>query len=180
MLRARLWAGDALAVTATAWALRSTPGSTRPVPPLAPSLPAIPQAEPARFFPGLPADWGFGHAVDWRFVSGAFDAPGPAAVWARPRIQLVAGETTRPVERMLIVADAANGVSGELPLREWLFVPPSLSVTIQRAPQEEWMLLDARTTIGSDGIGLTQATMSDRRGLIGVVAQPLLVAPRQG
>ena len=79
---------------------------------------------------------------------------------------------------MLVVADSANGLSGELPLAEWLFIPPTLSVTVLRAPEDEWLFFDTHSTIGPHGRGLAQATLADRHGLVATVAQPLLVAPR--
>lgn len=96
---------------------------------------------------GTPPDWGYGRAIDWRFVEGGYADPGPAALWTRLRIPLVEGETTSPLSRLLVVADSANGLSGELPLAEWLF-------------------MDARSTIGPHGRGLAQATLSDAGGLV--------------
>lgn len=99
-------------------------------------------------------------------------------VWTKVRIPLVEGEECSPTQRLLVVADAANGVSGALPFEEWLFIPPTMTATIERAPRSEWMLLDASTTVGPDGIGLTQARMFDEVGLLAAVTQPLIVARR--
>ncbi len=177
MVVARLYVEDRLAVSATAWRIRTGAGSTAehddPV-----DLPAVPDASPRGFFPGVSPDWGYGRAFDWRYVEGGLDVLGPARVWVRPRIPLVAGEETSPVSRLLSVADSTNGVSGRLPLAQWWFIPPTVTVTVQRPPASEWMLLDAATTIGPDGVGLAQGTMYDERGLCAVVAQPLMVAPR--
>ncbi|WP_425461018.1 hypothetical protein [Leekyejoonella antrihumi] len=91
---------------------------------------------------------------------------------------LVDGETTSPAQRLLVVGGSANGLSGELPLAKWLFIPSTTTATIQRPPAGDWMLLDARTTIGPDGIGLTQAAMLDHQGFCASINQPLLVTPR--
>ena len=177
LVDASLWANDRLVVTATAWRIRATPDSTRahwrphPVPP-------IPDEVKLDFFAGISPSWGYGRAIDWRVVEGGFDQPGPAKVWARVRIPLVAGETTSPTQRLLVVADSTNGLSGEVPLRDWLFIPPTMTATIERAPSGAWTLLDARSTIGPHGIGLAQGVMYDEQGLCATIAQPLLVAPR--
>jgi Acyl-CoA thioesterase C-terminal domain/Acyl-CoA thioesterase N-terminal domain len=178
LVEARLWANGSLAVTASAWRIRRSEQSTAHVAhePLEP--PAVPPAGERRFFPGVSPDWGYGNAIDWRFVEGGYDAPGPASVWTRVRIPLVAGEHTSPLARMLVVADSTNGLSAELPIADWFFIPPTLSVTVQRAPEQEWMWLEAHSTIGPHGVGLAQGTMADRHGLLGVVTQPLMVAPR--
>lgn len=179
LIEARLFANDRLAVTAQAWRIRQAPGATSHLvgePCIPPPIPE-PPAE-FRFFPGVPEDLGYGAAVDWRFLTGGFDVNGPATVWSRLRIPLVAGEQTGAVPQLLVVADSANGISGQLPINEWLFIPPTVNITVQRPPQSEWMYVDARTTIGPNGVGLAQAQMYDELGLVGVVAQPLLVEPR--
>ncbi|MGY0386488.1 thioesterase family protein [Nocardioides sp. WG-D5] len=177
LVEASLWAGERLAVKASAWLIRATPGSTREHWCSGGKVPAIPQASSERFFEGVSPDWGYGRALDWRFVSGGYE-PGPATVWARLRVPLVAGEETSPVQRLLTLADSTNGLSGSLPMSSWYFIPPTVTVTVERPPVSEWMLLDARSTIGPDGIGLAQGGMSDEHGRFAVVTQPLMVAPR--
>jgi hypothetical protein len=48
------------------------------------------------------------------------------------RIPLVAGQPLTGLQRVLLAADSANGVSGRLPFAEWLFLPTALTVTLQR------------------------------------------------
>jgi hypothetical protein len=57
---------------------------------------------------------GYLDAVEWRWISGAVDEPGPAVVWMRPRVELVAGEQTTAVQRLLACVDSASGVSATL------------------------------------------------------------------
>ena len=104
---------------------------------------------------------------------------------ARPRRGLVArphpalvGEPLAPLDRLLLVADSANGISGELPMREWLFVPPSLSIALQRYPEGEWTFMDARTSLGGDGLGVTTARYADQHGTLGMGTQALLIERR--
>ena len=84
-----------------------------------------------------------------------------------------------PLDRALVVADSANGVSSALNPKEWLFIPPAITVTLHRYPEGDWVCLTATSTLAADGLGSTLGTLGDRNGLIGSVAQPLLVA-RQG
>lgn len=177
LIEVSLWFGDVLTVRASAWLIRATPGSTRDHWRPAVSVPAIPSSTPQQFFDGVSADWGYGRAIDWRFVKGNYE-PGPATVWTRLRVPLVAGEAPSPVQRLLTVADSANGLSGPLPMSQWYFIPPTVTVTIERPPQGEWMLLDAHSSIGPDGIGLAHGDMADEQGSFATVAQPLMVAPR--
>jgi hypothetical protein len=120
---------------------------------------------------------GYGQAIEWREVHGGA-VLGPAAIWGRPRVPLIAGEAHEPVDSALIIADSANGISGELPMGEWLFVPPSLSLALQRYPRGEWVLLDARTELTGDGLGMTSLRLADAGGWFGIGNQALLVERR--
>lgn len=117
-------------------------------------------------------------AVEWRSAAGAFATPGPAAVWMRMRVALVAGEQPSPLARVLVAADSGNGVSMELPLATHLFINTELSVHLFREPAGDWVCLDARTRIGSDGVGLASTALYDTVGRIGVGNQALLVGRR--
>jgi hypothetical protein len=129
------------------------------------------------FFPGLD-DWGYGEATEWRFTRGGYDTPGRADVWTRVRIPLVADEPSTGLARALIVADSANGLSAQLPMAQWLSIPPSMTTTLLREPVGDWTHLACRTHLAPDGIGLAHADISDPGGLLGEVNQPLLVRAR--
>ena len=83
-----------------------------------------------------------------------------------------------PLSRILTVVDSANGVSGVLPFARWLFVPPTLSIALQRHAWGDWVCLDAWTALGPDGLGVTTFTLADRRGYLGGGTQALLVEQR--
>jgi hypothetical protein len=117
-------------------------------------------------------------ALEWRFVEGEFDAPGPATAWTRLRVPLVAGEEPTPLERLLVMADAASGISAALDWSAWMFVNVDLGVHLARPPRGEWMAMDARTDIGPTGMGLCTSTLYDAEGAVGVSTQTLLVGPR--
>jgi hypothetical protein len=99
-------------------------------------------------------------------------------VWTRVRIPLVAGVAIRPIDRLLVAVDSANGISPELRFTDWLFVPPSLSVALQRYPEGEWTFIRAHTTLSDDGAGVTNAELADRNGYLGFASQALYVEPR--
>ena len=127
----------------------------------------------------LPAFWtepvAYHAALDWRFVDGEFDEPGPATVWTRLRVPLVAGEEASPLERMLVMADAASGVSHVLDWTAWVFINVELGIHLERLPEGEWMAMDATTRVGSSGAGLCTSILSDERGRVGVSTQTLRV-----
>lgn len=177
LLDARLLAGRDELVRARAWLVRESPvelpGGLEPVPP--PDTPA--DGEPGVFFP-TGEDVGYHTAVDYRFVRGDFLEPGPAEVWMRMRVALVAGEEPSPLQRVLVVADSGNGVSSTLDWRRFLFINVDLTVHLHRLPVGEWVRLDAATRPEPDGVGLADTALADERGPIGRAAQTLLVAPR--
>jgi acyl-coenzyme A thioesterase PaaI-like protein len=144
------------------------------VAPLA-AAPPLPGEQPQRFFSG-DHTFGYGAANEWRFTSGGFDTLGPAGVWSRARVPLLTDRPMTGLARLLVLADAANGISGDLPFGEWVFIPPGITVTFLREPTGEWVHLAARTTLGDDGIGLTHGHLADADGPVAIVSQPLLVA----
>jgi hypothetical protein len=54
-----------------------------------------------------------------------------------------------------------------------------MTATLLRPPAGEWVHLACRTFLTDDGVGLARADLSDPDGLIGEVAQPLLVRRRK-
>ena len=117
-------------------------------------------------------------ALEWRFVEGEFDRPGPATVWTRLRVPLVAGGETAPLEALLVMADAASGASAALDWQRWVFANVDLVVSLARPPRGGWMAMAAHTDIGPTGIGLCRSTLFDADGAVGASAQSLLVAQR--
>lgn len=165
------------AVTARAWHIATgdrppAEGAAQTAPPPLPPTPT-----PQRFYPGLD-DWGYGKSIEWRFTRGSLDSLGPADVWARVRLPLVHGLALTGQDRALITADSANGLSLSLPLNQWLSIPPTMTATLLRPPVGEWVHLACRTYLTDDGVGFAHADLFDGDGLIGEVAQPLLLQRR--
>lgn len=163
-------------IRATAWRMRAqsggvaagTGGATMPGPEAGLAHPF--------FDVGIPV--GYHTAMEWRFVEGAFLEPGPARVWMRMRVPLLAGEEPSPVQRLLCAADSGNGVSAEADARDLLFINTDLSVHLRREPRGEWIGMDARTVIEPEGVGLAETVLHDLDGPIGRGAQILFVSAR--
>jgi hypothetical protein len=179
LLEAELSASGRSAMTARAWRMRTPEGADRqgmgPAADLGsvddvPSLPAA--ASP------VDLGCGYGEAVEWRFTEGRFDRPGPATVWTRLRHPLVAGEPAEPLSRVLVVADAASGVSSELDWSSWTFANTDLTLHVYRLPAGEWIGMQAATALGDEGVGLARSRLFDAKGTFGYGAQALFVAPR--
>ena len=127
-----------------------------------------------------PTSWSGGYldAVEWRWIKGSVEEPGPGVVWMRPTVELVDGEEMTPVQRLMSCVDSASGVSAELDPGQWAFLNTELTVHILRPPVGEWLCLDAETTLGSGSVGVATSSVYDEHGLVARSAQALLVAHR--
>lgn len=121
---------------------------------------------------------GYLDALEWRWLEGSLDARGRGQVWARPRVQVVAGEEPTALQAAFAVVDSANGVGAPLDVRDFTFLNTDLTVHLHRAPVGPWTGIAAETSIGPDGVGTCSAVLHDTRGPFGRSAQILLVRPR--
>jgi hypothetical protein len=163
----------------TAWrvrdeAMRLPAGLGAPDPP-PPGPEELPEAAPGSVFGDAV---GYHRALEWRAVHGSFEEAGPAAVWTRMRVALVAGEAPTPLQHLLVMADAASGVSAALDWSTYAFPKVDFGVHLERAPEGEWMAMDAVTRPGPHGMGQCTGVLSDRRGRLGISTQSLLIAER--
>ncbi|MGI5288281.1 thioesterase family protein [Nonomuraea polychroma] len=160
---------------ASAWRIREAETPATPVP--GPPAPVPPRSdEHARSWLG--SGFGYGKALDWRFVTGGPMELGPATVWGRLTIPLVEGEEMTPLERLAVFADSGNGVSFAVDFATHVFVNVDLTISLFRSPEGEWMCMDAETVIGPSGRGLTRSALYDESGQVGTATQTLFVAPR--
>jgi hypothetical protein len=120
----------------------------------------------------------FGFAMDMSVARGDFGVPGPAAVWFRLAVPIVAGEEPTPLMRVAAAADFGNGISGAVTWDEHLFINPDLTIYLHRLPAGEWVGLDARTWPTHEGVGVADAALYDERGRIGRSVQALLLDRR--
>ncbi|HXV92763.1 MAG TPA: thioesterase family protein [Pseudonocardia sp.] len=164
VLRVRAWrvaTGDTAAVAA---------GEAPPLPP--PSQGRERAEHPPGWLPG------FVDALEWRWLRGGLGEPGAGTVWTRPRVPLVAGEVTTPLQRLALVADSGNGAAAPLDVRSWLFVNTELTIHLHRPPAGEWLAVDAATVVGPGGYGTVSGLLFDEAGHTGRSAQAIIVRAR--
>jgi hypothetical protein len=164
------------AARASAWVLAARAG-TSPEVRLDEPPPPRPETAASTYFKSVPR-FGYGDALEWRFAEGHFEEIGPAAVWSRLRVAIVEGEPVSPLARVLAMVDSANGISAELDVRDYLFVPVNLTVSLARPPEGEWVGMRAVTSLAAEGVGTTRARLFDARGTIGRALQTLYVERR--
>lgn len=118
----------------------------------------------------------FADAVDIRPVTGMpFLELGPARVWFRLEVPLLAGEEIDPLDRVLTMSDFPNGVSNVVPFEEFVYINPDLTVHLHRLPGQEWLLLDAATWVRHAGHGQAVAGIHDDDGRLGTALQSLMI-----
>ncbi len=145
----------------------------------------VPKPAPPGPEEGSPVEWSrfavsgyHDRGVDMRSVAGDVDGHGPATMWIRLRVPIVAGEEATPLQRAAAVADFGNGLSAVLDPAEFTFINPDLTVYVYRRPVGEWICLQADTDVGDPGIGLASSTLYDRAGPFGLGLQSLLLSRR--
>jgi hypothetical protein len=180
VLHARVWfASQSSADARTPDVVHGTVRTEASTQPVGPTAPEHRRAGPEDYPESL-REWRFPYAeaMQWRSVSGDALGPGDAAVWSTPRIPLVPGRRPSGLQRAVLVADSANGVSAALDWERWSFVNVDLDVHLSRPLRGEWVLLDASTRYQPTGTGLATSVLSDIHGVVGAGAQTLVVSAR--
>jgi hypothetical protein len=173
-MTATLVQGDEIVAHAVGVLVRSKPVDIAVRPAVAP--PESPEAShPFRFsFFGEPVT--YDTSVELRIARGVWGT-GDVFAWMRPRVPLIAGHATSPMQRVLLVADSASGVSA-IDLPRYTAINPDLTVYLHRQPEGEWIGLDSMTVHQPAGIGLADTALSDIHGPIGRALQSLVVESR--
>lgn len=178
--RIKLEADGREVITGTAVAQRvddlDLPASARSQAPARLPFPEDEDQAQSEFFE-LPWDEGYHTAMAWRPVGGSWTGLGAARMWFRQLVPLVAGEEPSPAQRVMVVADAGNGISASVPFADYTFLNSDLSVHLHRDPVGEWIGMDARTVPEPTGAGLATSVLHDRTGPVGTGNQSLLIAP---
>jgi Thioesterase-like superfamily len=175
LVEATLHAGEQEVCRVTALRIRRAdvpaPGPPQPTTPRSPQ-----DSDPAPFVveDGRPRMFAT-DAMEVRFAAGRWRDPGPATVWFRLRVPLVAGEQPTPLQRLAAAADFGNGISAVVGWGSHLFINPDLTIYVEREPIGPWVCLDAETRLSSDGAGVSDSMLFDEQGRIGRAQQSLFV-----
>jgi hypothetical protein len=175
-LEAVLSAGDEAVMVARIWRMRREtvvlPDGLGDIsPPPAPPEDCEPHPR-AGFFRYEPA---YADVLEWRFLRGGWEEMGSAVAWTRMQVAFVGDEPATPVEHLLVMADAASGISASLDWASWVFINVDLSVVLERPPEGEWLSMDATTRFADQGAAGCLATYADRTGRVGTSSQALLI-----
>lgn len=175
LLQTEFVAQGRVAVRATAWRIQRADTSAV----AAVEEPAMPSLEHAVALQDMHLRWpgGYIQSLEVREVPG--NRPGRGQTWLHNPHQMVEGEVTDPLVRLIGMADTANGVAPRQSPSPggWMFPNVDLSIHLFRDPVGEWIGLDTSVTFGTDGIGMTSSVLNDAMGPFGRSAQILTVRP---
>ncbi len=118
----------------------------------------------------------FFHGIEVAYPLGETGGLGPTMLWMRT-LPLIDGEAPSPFQLLCPLADCGNGISRNADVPDATFVNPDLTVVVYRLPESEWLAADAMSFWEPTGIGMSQSTLYDTKGAIGVAIQTLLVKP---
>ncbi|SPJ28185.1 thioesterase family protein [Falsiruegeria mediterranea] len=118
----------------------------------------------------------FGNFTEMAFPKGQSREPGPKIVWARVP-NLIEGEEQSPIQSICALADCGNGLSmNEVP-NHIGFMNTDLTLQIHREPESDWLASDSVSHWHDNGVGMSQATLYDTKGPVGVALQTLVLHP---
>lgn len=104
--------------------------------------------------------------------------PGSVRFWLSSDVMLLDGEPVSNTARLLGLIDVTNGVAARANPEEVLFPNLDLTAHLFRTPAGEWVGVDAHSSVGPHGAGLTHGILHDAAGPFGSFAQILTVRPR--
>jgi hypothetical protein len=149
--------------------LPPAPGEDKPNP--------APTSCPPFSFDFFPWEEGYHRSFDARLIGGTWGF-GPVSLWTRLLVDVVAGESASPWQRVVAIADAESGIAPPLDPRRWAFLNPDLTVALHREPRGPWIGVAAQSRVDAQGTGLSESRLFDDAGTFGRAAQTLLVEPR--
>lgn len=190
-LAAELHAGDQLVARAGALRVQCVPEQAQAAAEAAQlSTPAALIADPVAAMPprssGERKRFALNDSSDASFAGTAMEMlwlndpwlAGPGRVWQRLRHPLLPAEAPTPLARLAATADFCNGVSATLPFDRFLFINADLTIHLQRAPEGDWIGLDARTRLNAGAAALAEGVLHDEHGPLGRAFQTLVVQQR--
>lgn len=118
---------------------------------------------------------GFVHTFDWRILDHPTTEGERSVAWGNFRSAVVEGETPSEIQRVAAIADTANGVGARLNIAKHSFMNTESTIHLFQQPRGPWYGLEAETSVGADGVGMSSAVIHDQWGPIGKVTQNLLI-----
>ena len=117
-------------------------------------------------------------AVEHRYLTLPNRQGGEVFDWIRMTVPVLPDRPLTPLQRVVGVADFANGISHVLPFETHLFINADLTIHMFQPAKGEWVGMASRSHHGSRGVGMSDTALFDIEGRIGRSEQSLLLEPR--
>ena len=134
----------------------------------------IPSHEQMQNWDGM-EQWGGGFIHSMQFKSDEHRRDGAGIVWMTNTLEMVEGQSTSSLVKLMGMADTGNGIVPRANPYEWMFPNLDLNISLLRMPQGTWLGLDTRQQYGADGIGITSSILHDELGMFGHSQQTLTI-----
>ncbi len=120
-------------------------------------------------FPEMNRRWPGGYIQSLQVRVAADHAPGHGRCWSTTSVDMIAGEPTSDLVRLMGMVDTANGVAPVLTAGPGGYAFPNvdLQVHLYRDPAGPWLGYETTSNLGADGIGVTSTVLHDRHGAFG-------------
>ena len=120
-------------------------------------------------YPVMGERWPGGYIRSLQMRVAADHSAGHGRCWSTTAVDMIAGEKTADLVRLMGMVDTANGVAAVLPNGPGGFAFPNvdLQVHLYREPVGSWLGYATTSNLGEDGIGVTSAVLHDERGAFG-------------
>jgi len=117
-------------------------------------------------------------AVEHRYITLTNPLGGEVFDWIRMSVPVLPDRPLTPLQRVVGVADFANGISHVLPFETYLFINADLTIHMFQPLNGEWVGMASRSHHGSHGVGMSDTALFDTGGRIGRSEQSLLLEAR--
>jgi Thioesterase-like superfamily len=175
LVQGSLFADDVEVVRATLLRLRERHVEFPAQIPAHPDRRMAPPGPPGTFPGGWTMGTGFWRAVEISRAHGEWMEPGPAGLWLRLAVPIVAGEEPSPLQRVAAAGDFGNGVAAAFDRERYSCINPDLTITLHRLPVGAWVGLDSVTYPEPTGFGVAESVLHDEQGRIGRAVQTVLI-----
>lgn len=166
--------GEALMV-ARAWLIRVSNTDLPSSDPFPMEFPPPESCEPVDF---PHRGTGYMDAVEMRRISGNPFRGGPAAIWIRQTMPLVAERAADTYALCGLFGDLGNGISAMESMRDLLAVNTDLTLYLTRRPVSQWMAIQSVTVSHGLGLGISDSLVYDASGFVGTANQSLFIDRR--
>jgi hypothetical protein len=116
-------------------------------------------------------------AVETASVHGSTEESGPAQVWLRLAVPLIAGEPTSRWAATATLSDLVAAAAWEEAPGGGGFINADVTLQLNRLPAGEWIFLDARSHAAGPAVGFNEALLADHIGPLGRVLQTVVQSP---